>query len=364
MIPVNNLYYLLLYAWDAFEEGRMTAVDAEPETDLLNLLAAVLCDGIDQLLRRGADRGYLPIVEAIPGIRGKLEIATTVKAQMLPRAQTICQFDELSYDVPHNQILKATLRQLLQSPDLDRKLHAPIRFTYHRLAGITDIRLSERVFHSVQLHRNIRFYRFLLDVCRLIYDCLIPDEATGKFRFPELARDEKRMRRVFERFLFNFYRHEQSAYRVRSNTFPWARVAGAPAHIDLLPTMRTDVTLIGPDRRVVIDAKYYVKTLQTHHGKPSLRSGHLYQLFTYLKNLPPPHNPNLPTDGMLIYPLVDRPLDLHYTMHGHGIRIYTLNLNQHWRSIKHDLLRLLPALAGTSRNGAHPLGPPSSPAAR
>jgi 5-methylcytosine-specific restriction enzyme subunit McrC len=358
MIPVKNLYYLLLYAWDAFEESRMTAIDADPETDLLNLLASVLYHGVDQLLRRGADRGYIPIMEPIPGIRGKLEIAATVKAQVLQRAQTVCQFDELSHDVPHNRILKATLRQLLQSTDLDKKLHAPIRFTYHRLAGISDVRLSERDFHSVQLHRNIRFYRFLLDVCRLLYDCLIPDQATGKFRFPDIARDEKRMRRVFERFLYNFYRHEQSTYRVGSNAFEWTDVIGAPCDIALLPIMRTDVTLLGRDRRIVMDAKYYVETLQTHHGKASLRSGHLYQLFAYLKNLPPPRKSNLPTDGMLIYPLVDRPLDLHYTMHGHRIRIYTLNLNQHWRSIKQDLLRLLPAPVGAPWDSLAPEVPP------
>ena len=57
MIAVKNLYYLLLYAWNTFDEGRMAAVDAEPDTDLLNLMAAVLTRGVDHLLRRGPDRG-------------------------------------------------------------------------------------------------------------------------------------------------------------------------------------------------------------------------------------------------------------------------------------------------------------------
>src|SRR3954468_9405112 len=104
MIAIKNLYYLLLYAWDAFEEGRMAPVDAEPDTDLLNLLAAVLTRGIDHLLRRGPDRGYLPRTEVIPGIRGKLDLSASIKANLLPSARTACQFDELSHDVPHNQI--------------------------------------------------------------------------------------------------------------------------------------------------------------------------------------------------------------------------------------------------------------------
>ena len=98
MITVKNLYYLLLYAWDFFEPDRMTAVDAEPETDLVNLLADVLNRGIDHLLRRGADRGYLPRMEDIPGIRGKLNLSATIKGNLLVRGRTVCQFDELSFD--------------------------------------------------------------------------------------------------------------------------------------------------------------------------------------------------------------------------------------------------------------------------
>jgi hypothetical protein len=47
------------------------------------------------------------------------------------------------------------------------------------------------------LHRNIRAYRFLLHVCR--------------------------MRGLFERFLFNFYRHEQSIFRPRRRPRPRCR---------------------------------------------------------------------------------------------------------------------------------------------
>ena len=39
------------------------------------------------------------------GVRGKLDVAATVKAATLLRARAIREFDELSYDVVHNQIL-------------------------------------------------------------------------------------------------------------------------------------------------------------------------------------------------------------------------------------------------------------------
>ena len=338
MIAIKNVYYLLLYAWDRFDEGRMNTVDAEPETDLLNLLASVLTRGVDLLLRRGLDRGYLPLADDLAGVRGKLDISATVKANLLPRARTFCQFDDHSHDVPHNQILKATLRELLRSDLLDLTLHKRLRMAYMRLPPLSDIRLSTQVFRAVQLHRNIRVYRFLLHVCRLIYDHLIPDEATGTFRFRDFTRDEERMSRLFERFLYNFYKHEQSVFKVQRNRFPWGDAITATP--DLLPMMHTDVTLSRAGQRLVIDAKYSAQVVQQHpYGSPTLRSGHIYQLFAYLKNLPVPTNTT--TDGLLLYPLAKRFVDMTFTLPGHRFRIYTIDLNQHWKMIRSDLLALI-----------------------
>jgi 5-methylcytosine-specific restriction enzyme subunit McrC len=338
MIAVRNIYYLLLYAWDRFDEGRMAIVDAEPDTDLLNLLASVLTRGIDDLLRRGLDRGYVLIAEEIAGIRGKLDLSSTVKANLLLRARAACQFDELSHDVPHNQILKATLHRLLHSQTLDRELRERVRTAYQRLSGIQLIRLSERTFHSVQLHGNIQLYRFLIDVCQLLYEHLIPDEEQGTFRFRDFTRNEDGMRKLFERFLYNFYKHEQKLFKVQRNRFPWADAL--TQRPDLLPVMNTDVTLARPGHKIVIDAKYSSHVLQRHpYGSPTLNSGHLYQLFAYLKNLP--KAANIALDGLIVYPLGKHAVDATIDLPGHRLRVYTIDLNQHWRLIRHDLLALV-----------------------
>jgi 5-methylcytosine-specific restriction enzyme subunit McrC len=276
--------------------------------------------------------------EEIPGIRGKLDLSETIKANLLARARTVCNFDELSPDVLHNQIIKATLRRHLLSETLTAKLREPLRIGYLRLPGVTDIRLRESVFRAVQLHRNIRFYRFLLDVCRLIFECMVPDEVTGRFRFRDFSRDEDGMYRLFERFLFNFYHHEQVAFKVTRPSFPWAQTSGTA--ISLLPQMRTDIYLTSPSRRILIDAKYTASIIQEYHGHRSLRAPHLYQLFSYLKNIPAPASTHA-TEGMLVYPLARNRVDVSFVVHGHGIRVYTIDLNQHWKSIRQDLLNLL-----------------------
>lgn len=339
MITVRNIYYLLLYAWDKFDEGRMVSIDAEPDTDLVNLLALVLTRGIDQLLRRGLDRGYLSVVEELAGIRGKLDLSTSIKSNLLPRARTACQFDELSHDVLHNQILKATLVRLLKAEGLERKVRSSVRLAFQRMPECRSIQLTRHHFRAVQLHRNTRFYRLLIDVCRLVFEHLIPDESKGIFRFRDFSRDEVRMRLLFEQFLRNFYKHEQSAFRVRRNHFPWANAVGEGAA--LLPEMNTDVTLVRPGHQIVIDAKYtpYVLQHNPYGGTPRLNSKHLFQLFAYLKNIPNPMHDAI--DGIIIYPLAQNDVNAKCEIHGHLLRVFTVDLNQHWTNIRRELLSLV-----------------------
>jgi 5-methylcytosine-specific restriction enzyme subunit McrC len=341
MIPIANLYYVLLYAWDALEEKDLLDVHGEPQTSIFDLLAGVLHRGVDRLLRRGLDRGYLPRREDIPSVRGKVDLSATIKGGLLHRARTVCEFTELSHDVPHNKVLKATVRQLLRVKNLPQRLHQGLKATYQRLPGITDVPLTDRLFRSIQLHRNIQGYRFLLDVCRLIHECLIPDEAPGVLRFRDFLRDQERMHRLFERFIRNFYWHEQSTYRVRREHIRWQDITGDPEHLGLLPRMETDVSLTSLTRKIVIDAKFYQEPLQQRFGHDSLRSGHLYQMFAYLKNLAGRGDVNANVEGMLLYPAVSRHLALKFRLHGHTFHVCTINLNQHWSQIHKDLLALL-----------------------
>ena len=52
----------------------------------------------------------------------------------------------------------------------------------------------------------------------------------------------------------------------------------------MLPAMRTDIHLKKETEHVIVDTKFYREALQTYHGKSSIHSEHLYQLFSYLKN--------------------------------------------------------------------------------
>jgi 5-methylcytosine-specific restriction enzyme subunit McrC len=56
-IPIKNVYYLLLYAWNQYTPKDQVEVGAEAGPDLPNLLGRVLAEGVRRLIRRGLDRG-------------------------------------------------------------------------------------------------------------------------------------------------------------------------------------------------------------------------------------------------------------------------------------------------------------------
>lgn len=341
VIPIENIYYLFCYAWDRFDEAQAIPLGGEASPDLPNLLAKVLLSGTRTLFRRGLDRGYQFHDEEIATVRGRIDIGASLRLQARNVGRLHCEFDELSHDIHHNRVLKASLRRLSRAASLDPALAHELCVTAGRLSDVQDIGLTRSSFRRVQLHRNNAFYDFLLKVAELAYDCLLPDPSGQGFRFTDVLRDERKMANVFERFVRNFYRHEQNGFAVEPLTIPWDATPILDAALDRLPRMQVDVFLKSPERWLIIDTKYYRDALQRFYGAETYHSGNLYQLFSYLKNAAAAFAPTPPLEGMLLYPKVGQELDDRLLLQGHCVQIATINLAQSWRAIERRLLALI-----------------------
>jgi 5-methylcytosine-specific restriction enzyme subunit McrC len=95
-IPIKNVYYLLLYAWDRFTPGHQVEVGEEGSPDLPNLLARVLVGRTRGLMRRGLDRSYEGNVEETGSPRGRFLVGESARRASLVRGRLVCQFDDLS----------------------------------------------------------------------------------------------------------------------------------------------------------------------------------------------------------------------------------------------------------------------------
>ena len=213
-IPIQNIYFLLCYAWNQLEERDLVEINAEDTTSLQDLLARVLAGGVQFLIRRGFDWGYVLHAEDTARLRGRIDFNLSMKRQLFLRGRMRCEFDEMSYDVLHNRILKTTIANLLYTDGVDDKQKERLGEYVRYLNPVTSIRISPREFRRVQLHNGNHYYRFLLNICELIYESLLPTEETGHSYFRDFIRDENRMPHVFEQFVRNFYMIEQSTYKV------------------------------------------------------------------------------------------------------------------------------------------------------
>jgi len=203
--------------------------------------------------------------------------------------------------------------------------------------------LRKTHFKQIRLNRNNRFYGFILKVCELIFENLLPSEEAGKYLFSDFRRDEGKMRTLFEKFLLNFYRLEQKEYRAKGEQLTWQMETLDEDSATYLPTLNTDISLIGKERKIIIDAKFYKDTLSVgRYGNQRVRSAHLYQIFAYLMHQENPMDKKtLSAKGILLYPEVGKSCDLNYRYREHDIQVKTVNLMVEWREIRRQLLAII-----------------------
>lgn len=339
-IPVRNIYYLLLYAWGYFRSAGVREVGAEESPDLPNLLAKVLNEGVHRLIRRGLDRGYIGITEETRSPRGKLRLDAMTKQQTMLRGFAVCDLDELTSDVLHNQILRSTLLSLSNCHDVAADLRHELRKSAKLMPSVTPVHLTATLFARTQLSRNTSQYLFLMRVCELVFYALLPDETGSGSKFQSLLEDEIRMSSLFEDFLRNFYRSELIEYSVNAEIMPWMAETEDDVARALLPVMKTDLTLRSSHRTIVADAKYYKEVFAKGQYAPRLRSGHLYQLMTYLSHIKI-REPARSVSGLLVYPANGTNLLLRYSLLGTPVIVATVDLNLHWQDIHRRLIDIV-----------------------
>ena len=347
-IPILNVYYLLCYAWGRVQERNTSRLATLGSLSTVqDLLGKVLAGGVNHLFRRGIDRGYVERREDLAGIRGKLAVSETAKRALRVRSRAACDFEELSVDILPNRILRTALHGLLNRRiGLDHTVRSEVRSAYRRLDGVSHTRLKRNTFRQVQLGGNRRLYQFLLSVCRLLYESTIVDENTGRTAFRDFRRDEATMWALFEEFVTGFYEREQHDYSVNpeGRRIDWAGVdAETDADQSRIPVMEADVILESPERRIVLDTKYYSDALARGRGSGTgkLHSDNLYQLLAYVRNRQGTSPRGPVHEGILLYPEVREPLRADIRLEGFHIQARTVNLDRDWRHIHREMLEAI-----------------------
>ncbi|MDQ4141959.1 MAG: hypothetical protein M3142_15740, partial [Bacteroidota bacterium] len=339
-IPIQNIYYLLSYAWDKIDwQPTPESIGSETGGDPVNLLASMLLPEVQHLLVQGLTTDYKAQKQQVRGIKGKLLLNETFRHNLKSASgQTICSVEELSPDILPNQIIKTTLLELQQTIGLSTDLHKKISAFLPAFSLVQALPTTSKISVPEQLPRyQLARYRFVLNCCVFIRQNLLPASDGEEYALKSFLKDKKQMAAIFEAFVRNFYRREQTEFLVKSEKVDWKSGEQTEDAKDYLPAMYTDISLQSTERKIIIDTKFYKKALLSHYQKEILHSKHLYQLFAYLQNSSLTHSGQT-LEGILLYPVVNKELNLEYKLCGNRVRICTLNLNQPWINIKKDLL--------------------------
>lgn len=343
MIPVRNIYYMLSYAFQALREQNLRDADIELFDNVQELLTEILIRGVKLQVKRGLGHEYIPYVETIAAVKGKIDVSETIKTRSILRRQVVCNYDDFSCDTKLNRIIKATLTTALRMNILPSQKKEVRKL----LVFFADVSLinPEDINWNLEYNRINQSYQLLVIISKLLIKGYIQTQSEGKTRVQDFI-DEQRMSRLYEKFILEYYKKHYPILSPSASQIKWQLDSG---NADLLPAMKTDIMLQNKRSDLIIDAKYYTHTTQIQFDKHTVHSGNLYQIFTYVKNkeFELRETNHEPVSGILLYAKTDEEIlpNEDYVMSGNRISVRTLDLFCDFESIAAQLNRLVDSIA-------------------
>ena len=337
-IVIQNVYVMLAYAFRAIKAKSISRVGRENFDNLHDLLAEILIRGMNSQIKRGLHQDYLSRTEELSTVRGRIDIAQTVNRRAHSRGRVVCNFDEYLPDTPHNQALKSAISLLIRRGNISRARQVSLRRLLPYLEDVALVPPTSVRWDELHYHRANASYRLLLGVCELIVLGLLPNEDDGDMKLESWFSDEA-MSTLYERFLREYFVLHHPELSPSAPLIDWAVSDGIASGLHQLPKMRTDLTLRKGANRLIIDAKYYGKSMQTNRfsAKSTVNSANLYQILTYVKNEDVKQTGNVA--GLLLYAKTDgfEQPELDVVVQGSRIGAQTLDLNKPWVEVRAEL---------------------------
>lgn len=349
LIPVRNLWLLMLYASDLFRTRGADAVALEDcVEDMPDLVAEMLAHAVERRQRRQLSLGYRTRNAVLNRVRGRIDMLTTERHQLLARGLVACHFDELTIDTPRNRFVRAALESI--SCVVKRKGLA------HRCRALAGGMKAMGVAGDVPTRAEMsvdRFGRhdaedrFMVAAAKLAFELTLPTEAAGTHLLALPDREATWVRKLFERAVGGFYDVVLSpkGWRVQCGaTLGWQTESQSAGIDKILPTMRTDVVLdhLAFGRRIVIDTKFTSITTSGWYREETLKSGYIYQMYAYLRSQVGRGDALADgASGLLLHPAIGSMVDEVVSIQGHALRFATVDLSASAPEIRQQLVRLV-----------------------
>lgn len=329
---------MLAYAFRVLSEEGYANISTERFDNTTNLLSAILDRGVKQLIKRGVRNDYIHTVDMTTSPRGKINVSESIKRHYASTHMLVCEHEEFVSDTLLNQIIKAAIRVAIAADDIDNVTKKSLQRSLLYFQTIADINPKKIRWSDIRYDKNNASYKMLINICYLLISGLLQSSEPGNLQIANIIDDQK-MHRLYEKFILEYYKRHYPCFQVSSPRIIWDT---QDELIAFLPTMKSDVTIRYNDLTLVVDAKYYSRTMQTdQYGSTTLNSPNIYQIFTYVKNMDVDNSGKV--TGVLLYARTDELItpNEEVVLSGNKFIFTTLDLNQPFREITKQMDELI-----------------------
>lgn len=349
-IPVANLWLLLLYASKFYGSGSEALGGAEEYPELLpELLAEILVASVGERIRQPLTPVFSPTTGDLGRVRGRIDVLRTESHQLLRRGKIACRFEQLTVDSPRNRMVLAALRSigpLLKSTELAAACRRAARELERR--GVSkNYGAQEKTSAEHRTTRNDTRDRRMFHAAQLALSLDLPTDAAASSVISRRHLDIHEFRRLFEAAVGGLYAATLPplGWSVsQGRQLSWHVRQPSGEAIALLPRMQTDIILehAATRRRIIIDTKFTSITGQGKGGKETFKSGHLYQLYAYLRTQESESDElSCSTEGMLVYPATGPSINESFVLSNHKITAVTIDLARPAVEVRAQLMEIV-----------------------
>lgn len=323
----------MAYALNYFDESDVKQVNSESFENVYDLFCVLLTNGISKQIKRGLHKEYLPVTESLSSLKGKIEVNESIRRNVIHSRKMICTYDEYSINSYLNQIIKTAAVYLIKSDKIrDSKRKDELRRVLMYLSDVDTLERNLINWNNIKFNRNNYTYKFLVNISYLIFNGLLMNDKDGDLDFLDIINDDM-LHKLYEKFILEYLRIEYSdEVDTSAPEVDWN--VSSDTCLDLLPNMYTDTVIERNGKKLIIDAKYYTKSMQQRFDKETFRSNNMYQIYAYVKNEDKDNTGDV--SGMLLYAKTDKE-DLgwnSYMMGNNEIIITNLDLSKDFSYIE------------------------------
>lgn len=326
---------MLSYAYRVLNEAGYKSIEGEEFGNIHDLMATILIKGVSSQCKRGLHKDYIQRTEITGNLKGKIDVSHSIKDNTLIRRSMVCHVDDFSENILMNQIIKSTMVLLIRNKNVKIGNRKELKSLILFFENVDLIEPQTINWSAVSYHRNNATYKLLINICQLIIKGMLMTTESGDLKMKQFI-DDQQMHQLYERFLLSYFKKEFPEYSASASYIDWNVDNGIT---EFLPAMKTDITLSIGGKTLIVDAKYYGNTMQTHtmFNSKKLISGNLYQIYTYVKNKDRDGSGNV--SGLLLYAKTDEEItpDNDYQIDGNRIVVRTLDLGAEWPEIAAQL---------------------------